>query len=199
MRRMGKVEKIGLAFLMTIVMTSCVTQTTYTRSSETTITPLQPAARKSKDLKEIDLTRIGHIAPKGRVQDKEFNQLEVVDQLLEHGAASIPFLIGKLEDETRIEGPVVDYWNQITVGDVALIILSDFSIDSKGKETIPEASWDRFLQRANQNMSAPELMDRAIAKHGRRGLKAKWQKIWTAWEEKIFWDDKERCFYVPLD
>jgi pseudouridine-5'-phosphate glycosidase len=47
---------------------------------------------------------MGHIAPKGRIQDTEYNQLPIVEQLTAHGKESIPFLISKLEDETKIEG-----------------------------------------------------------------------------------------------
>ena len=193
-------ETLGFAFLLTMAMTSCQMQTQITQTTERTVERLEPPARKSKTLKEIDLTKIGHIAPKGRVQDKEYNQLEVVDQLLEHGKQSIPFLIDKLEDETSIEGTVKDHWSVVTVGDVALMILSNFSIDSTGKETIPGGSWDNFLQRgSNRDMSAVELLSKALEKHGRRGLHAKWQRIWTTWEEHITWDDNERCFYVHRD
>lgn len=31
---------------------------------------------------------------------------------------------------------------------------------------------------------------------GRGGLKAKWQKIWTKYRDRVVWDDKERCFRV---
>ncbi len=63
---------------------------------------------------------MGRIAPKSRVQDRDYNQLPVVEQLIAHGKESIPFLISKLDDETKIVGHVIDYWNQVYVGDVAL-------------------------------------------------------------------------------
>jgi hypothetical protein len=70
-----------------------------------------PAASATpiRALSEIDLTKIGHVAPKGRVQDKEYNQLEVIEQLLAHGKESIPFLITRLDDQRVINGPVFDF------------------------------------------------------------------------------------------
>src|SRR5687768_2781540 len=80
-----------------------------------------------KPLTEIDLTTIEHIAPKGRAQDdilqnKEFNKLSIGDDLIAHGKDSIPFLISKLEDETELNRQVINYWYEVYVGDIALII-----------------------------------------------------------------------------
>jgi hypothetical protein len=88
-------------------------------------------------LSEIDLTNIGPIAPKGRVQDTEYNHLPVVENLIAHGNEAIPFLIAKLDDETKIRGHVFDYWSDVRVGDVAFIILTDFFTDPTWQKTTP--------------------------------------------------------------
>jgi hypothetical protein len=64
----------------------------------------------------VDLSRIGHVAPKGRVQDKQYNPTDpVIDALIEAGPASIPFLVQKLEDDTEIEHSVFDFWPRVHV------------------------------------------------------------------------------------
>src|SRR5687767_7969541 len=85
-----------------------------------------------KDLNKIDLTRIRHVAPQGRVQDEgvlqdeDFNALPIVRDLLAHGKDSIPFLIDKLGDETEMDRSVISFWYRVYVGDIALVILSGF-------------------------------------------------------------------------
>src|SRR3990172_9386152 len=70
-----------------------------------------------------DLGQIGHVAPKCRVQDREYNpRLPVVTSLIKAGPAAIPFLVSRLEDDTEIKGHVFDYWPRVAVGDVALVL-----------------------------------------------------------------------------
>src|SRR5688500_7495724 len=97
---------------------------------------------------DISLASIGSIAPKGRVQDGEYNDLAVVKRLIQQGKEAIPYLISKLDDETRIEGHVMDYWSEVRVADVALIILTDFFTDSSWQNTtVPGVGWDELLER----------------------------------------------------
>jgi hypothetical protein len=147
-------------------------------------------------LSQIDLSQIGHLAPKGRVQDKDYNQLPVIEQLLSHGKDSIPFLISKLEDETKIEGHTIDYWNQVYVGDVALIILSNFFLDSKWRRsTIEGMEWDEFLERGNdKNITGEQLLRNYVERHGRKRIKERWQDLWQKYQPRIFWDEQERAF-----
>jgi hypothetical protein len=149
-------------------------------------------------LSEIDLTRIGHIAPKGRVQDAEYNQLPIVEQLIAHGKESIPFLISKLEDETKIEAHVLDFWYQVSVGDVALVILSDFFLDKNGKKsTIAGMHWNEFLARGNNNnFTGEQVLRNYIERYGRRKIKERWQNVWQQYQDRIFWNQQERAFKV---
>jgi hypothetical protein len=152
-----------------------------------------------KPLSEIDLTKIGHQAPKGRVQDKDYNPSSpVIDDLISHGKDSIPFLIGKLDDRTLIHYSVEDYWPEMSVGDVAFIILEDFSLDSTWtKETIPGTGWDEFFEsKYDGKMTGSDYYYAQIRKHSRGWVKTKWEKIWATYKDRIIWDEKERCFRV---
>jgi len=155
-----------------------------------------PTERPRKPVSEIDISKIGQITPKGRVQDKEYSQLEVIDQLIANGKDSIPFLISKLEDGTIIQHHVIDYWpGPITVGDVAFVILSDFTTDHTWtKTTIPEPMRTVFLGKYDPNLPGVERLTRFVQKHGRKPIRRKWEEIWSKYKDQIVWDEQERCF-----
>jgi len=56
-----------------------------------------------KSVNRSKLSKIGGVTPKGRVQDRDYNNLPVVENLIAHGREAIPFLIAKLDDETEIQ------------------------------------------------------------------------------------------------
>ncbi len=146
---------------------------------------------------EIDLSKIGRITPKGRVQDKDYNQLKVVDELIASGKESIPFLISKLDDKTKINGHVKDFWGEIHIGDVAFIILTNFFTTSDWqKTTIEGVGWNEFLGCTNPDIPAQNCFIDYVEKNGRKTIKSRWQKIWEENKEKIYWDEAERCFKV---
>jgi hypothetical protein len=149
-----------------------------------------------RPLSEIDLSQIDHVAPKGRVQDKDYNNLVIIDGLLTNGNDAIPFLISKLEDETEIDHHVFDYWpGPVRVGDVAFVILMDFTTDSSWmRSTIPGADRDSILGKYDPNLPGVERLTRAVEKHGRKPIRKKWEKIWAEHKEQIIWDERERCF-----
>jgi hypothetical protein len=146
----------------------------------------------------VDLSKIGHIAPKGRVQDKEYNpHLPVVDALIEAGTDAIPFLVSKLEDETEVEGHVMDYWPSLRVGDVALVILTDFFTRPDWKHsTIPGFTLDEILERRTEDIAAWAVLDEYIKKHGRDGLRRKVEKLLEPYDWQLAWDAQQQC-YVP--
>lgn len=149
-------------------------------------------------LADINLAAIGSIAPKGRVQDHEYNDLPVVETLIQHRKEVIPYLISKLGDETKIDGHVIDYWSEVRVGDVALIILTNFFTDGSFQNTtIPDVSWDVFLERgANKDLTGERVLRNYISKHGRKAIKERWQALWREYRDRLFWDENERCFRV---
>ena len=147
----------------------------------------------------VDLSQIGHVTPKGRVQDKEYNRLPVVDALIEAGPAAIPFLLRQLEDETVIEPHVFDYWPTVRVGDVALVILTHLFMTPDWKDsTIPGLGWDELLERPNADMPGWAVLEQFLARQGRRGLRQKLEGILKPYDGKLAWDSTERCF-KPVD
>ncbi|MDX2044315.1 MAG: hypothetical protein SF097_24110 [Acidobacteriota bacterium] len=152
-------------------------------------------AQPTVNQRPIDLRQIQNIAGKGRVQDKDYNQIEMVDRLIALQTQAIPRLIEKLDDETVIPHHVMDYWAKVTVGDLALIILTDFFTDASWtRTTLPNVSWDKMLNRKNKSDSAEAVLRQYVRQHGRKTIKEKWGKIWKANRERLFWDTKEKCF-----
>ena len=104
---------IVLIFLILFVFSCGSTSQTSTHQIVEIASKTKKPKKRSKEdiirLSKIDLSKIGHIAPKGRVQDKDYNQLKVVDDLIDNGKNSIPFLINKTDDKTKIDDHVMDY------------------------------------------------------------------------------------------
>ena len=163
-----------------------------------TLVPLLARQETAAPLSDINLATIGAIASKGRVQDQDYNDLAIVKTLIAHPNDSVPYLISKLEDETKIEGHVIDHWYEVRVGDVALLMLTDFFTDSSWQNTtIPGVGWDEFLERgSNRELTSEQVLRNYVSKHGRNEIKNRWQKIWQENSTRLFWDEKERCFRV---
>ena len=144
---------------------------------------------------DIDLRQIGDVAPKGRVQDKEYNpRLVVVDRLIAAGPAAIPFLVSKLEDETTITRPVFDFWGKVHVGDVAFVILRDFFVESDWKtSTVPALDWGLLEGRDDETASATVFKE-FVAKHGQRGRREKVERVLRPYGGRFVWDAHGRCF-----
>jgi hypothetical protein len=187
-------NKVTLLIITILLLSGCTTS----EIQKAEILPTQPHVLPKKDLSQIDLSKLERIAPKGRVQDKEYNQLPIIDDLIANGKDSIPFLIGKLDDETKINRHVLDYWYEVSIGDLALAILTDFFTDASWKNTtISGLGWDKFLERGDDKDSTGEaILRKYIKKHGRKKIKERWQKIWEQNKENIYWDESDRCFNV---
>ena len=151
---------------------------------------------RARQIAAIDLAKIGHIQSKGRVQDEQYNRLEVVERLIAGGKESIPFLISQLESEKRVQGQVIDFWSKVTVGDLAFIILLDFFLDPTWSgSTISGLTWEEFLEvKKDSGQDAQQQLRSYISKHGRRQIKARWQRVWEENQERLYWDEKDRCF-----
>jgi hypothetical protein len=141
----------------------------------------------------VDLSKIGYLKSKGRVQDQNH---PVVKTLIKAGPSAIPFLVSKIEDQTLIQTQLMDYWPLMQVGDVALIILTDFFTTSDWTHTsIPGFSWDEILERKNKSTAAAwDLLHNFIAKHGRSGLRRRVEELLKPYHGDFYWDHKERCF-----
>jgi hypothetical protein len=153
------------------------------------------AVRSPTDM-HVDLRAVGHIEPKGRVQDKDYNpNLAVVDQLVAAGPSAIPFLVSKLEDTAKVKGHVMDYWDDVRVGTVALVVLCDLLLMSDWKTpSVPGFTWDSVLRRGSSDAPSSELFDTFVSKHGRRGLRRRVEELLAPYGGQFTWDEKERCF-----
>jgi hypothetical protein len=151
-----------------------------------------------KPLSELDLTKICNLGAKGRAQDLDYNNLDVINDLVANGKGSIPFLVSKLDDPTLMPCHVLDYWPQMAVGDVAFIVLTDFSTDiTWEKATIPGVAWDEFFEaKKDRKLRTSDYYYQQVQQHGRPWVKAKWANIWNMYKDRIIWDDKERAFRV---
>lgn len=187
-----------IACASTFVISLSLLATACGKSMAPSYSPSPTTANNKRPLSELDLSRIGQIAPKGRVQDKNYNNLAEIEKLIANGKDSIPFLIGKLEDESVIKHHVMDYWPQpVTVGDVAYVILMDFTTDSSWtKNTIPGADRDSLLGKYDPDLPGVERLARFVEKHGRKPVRQKWEMLWAAHKDQIVWDERERCFKV---
>jgi len=145
-------------------------------------------------LSKIDLTKITRFAPKGRVQNQNLIKVQLVDDLIKAGKPAVPWLIEQLEDETVIEQHVMDYWYNVSVGDVSLILLFNLFQGRDGKPTINGFGWDEFLERANENQTGEQVLRVYIEKNGRSKIKERWQQMWDQNKDSIFWDKETKSF-----
>jgi hypothetical protein len=183
----------ALVILWVVISISCAKTAVQTDRG----TGLSTAA-SLRPLANIDLVDAGYILPDGRVQDRPRKEGRIVDELIAHGKEAIPFLIDNLEDERTIQDPnSIDYIDPITVGDVALLMLSDFSTDSNGKKTIPGSAWsDLFGRPPDPDVSVRSYLDQQVSLYGRSLARTKWLMIWENYKDRIVWDNKERCFKI---
>lgn len=192
---MGRVSNL-LPIIGLLLPTGC------SRAPSAKVTERSPVKQESSasvvPVSDINLASISSIAPKGRVQDGDYNELAAVTSLIQKGKEAIPYLISKLDDETKIQGHVIDYWSEVRVADVGLIILTDFFTDSSLQNTtLPGVGWNEFLERgSNGNLTGEQVLRNYISKHGRKAIKDRWQALWLEYRGRLFWDENDRCFRV---
>ncbi len=148
----------------------------------------------------FDLSKIGLVVDgrqmcedKGRLQDYPS---KVMNEIIAAGPKAIPVLTDMVTD-TRVaktNEPIICYWPEMTIGDLAFCTLNDLFTDSSGsKTTMPGAGWNEILGPANDRPAWQQLHD-YVRKNGRKSLQIKWQKLWSRYKGQFFWDAKERCF-----
>ena len=158
------------------------------------ITALMVGAPEQPRRDLVDLTRIGPLRAKGRIQDEH---QPVVDTLITAGVSAVPFLVSKLEDRTRIPGrePVLAFWPRVEVRHVALLVLCDLFTRADGStSTVAGLDWDEVLERRDRGAAAWELYDGFVSKHGRAGIRLKVEQLLAPYKDRIVWDAAERCF-----
>lgn len=130
---------------------------------------------------------------KGRFQDKEYCDSRFIDQIVAAGKEAIPALISQLTDNRRTSEPVWDFWQYTTAGDVAFFILTDLFTDSDWK-TRTAPGLKAFELRCRQTEAAETCWRRFLQTHPRTLIQRQWLAEWRANEERIYWDEKARCF-----
>jgi hypothetical protein len=146
-----------------------------------------------------DLMRIEYVPPKARVQDN-VSQIKppVIEELLAMGNESIPFLINRLSSERSYREPPLDYYQSLTEGGMAYIILNDFFTSADGKRTtVPSLCWNVLLEKSKHpNTPAWELLDIYHQTHSREELRHKWNEMWQRNGKQIVWDKSQHFFRV---
>jgi hypothetical protein len=134
---------------------------------------------------QFDLSKIGMVMDnrqicedKGGLQDYPS---KVMDQVIAAGPKSVPILIAMLSDEriAPTQEPIICFWQDMTIGDIAFCVLSDLFLNADWTETTISLGGDQ--------------LNWFIVKHGRKALQGKWQALGD-YKDQIFWDATERCF-----
>ncbi len=113
-----------------------------------------------------------------------------MDQIVADGKSAIPVLISQIADSRWIAEPVYDFWPRIHAGELAYLILEDLFVDDTWKKsTMPPLF-------AEQRCNEPGWVCWARFKrpHSLKDLQSHWMEFWKANKERIYWDDKARCF-----
>ena len=147
-----------------------------------------------------DLMDIKHISPKGRVQDKEYNPTSpVIDELINNGKSSIPFLIERLKSKKAYGPGVLDLWPYVEERHVALSILTDFFLDSSWKKsTAPEMCFNSLIsvQKKYPDLAIWTIFYDHFSPTDWNQLINKWKVFWKNNKENIYWDSKDRFFRI---
>jgi hypothetical protein len=138
-----------------------------------------------------ELTAHGSCRAKGRFQDKEYCDSQVVDQILALGKDAIPFLISELTDDRKTKHPVYDLWSYTAAGDIANSFLFDlFTAPDWKISSMPELE---PLYMECQRPGEP-CWRKFLHKNGRKFVQDQWRAAWQANKDRIYWDDTVRCF-----
>ncbi len=135
----------------------------------------------------------GMCRAKGRLQDKEYCSSKMMDKILAQGKDAIPILISQLTGTRPTKQPIYDYWSLTTSGDVAYFILTDLFTDSDWK-TFNMPGLEALNQHCTEN--AENCWRDLLEKHSRKFVQDQWLAAWNANKDRVYWNDKARCFRV---
>jgi hypothetical protein len=152
----------------------------------------QSSLKKPKAYALLDFDEQGGTCrAKGRLQDLGYCDSNLMNQIVADGKDAIPVLISQLRDTRPTKKPIYDYWSPTTAGDIAFFILHDLFTDADWKSfTMPglELPFD------NCGSYAEDCWQKFLKKHGRKFVQDQWLAAWKKNKERIYWDDKSRCF-----
>ena len=141
------------------------------------------------------MTAPGSCRAKGRFQDKEYCDSQVVNQILALGKDAIPFLISELTDDRKTKHPIYDLWTYTAAGDIANSFLFDlFTAPDWTVSPMPE------LESLHMECSHPgePCWRKFLHKNGRKFVQEQWRAAWEANKDRIYWDESARCFRLML-
>jgi hypothetical protein len=131
---------------------------------------------------------------KGRLQDRDYCASHTIDRIIADGKDAIPVLISNLTGTRRTKEPIYDYWALTTSGDVAYFILNDLFTDS---------DWKTFNMPGLEALADKECHSYAedcwrtfLKKRGRKFVQDQWHAVWEKNKDRVYWDEKARCFRV---
>jgi hypothetical protein len=133
----------------------------------------------------------GTCRAKGRLQDKEYCDSRMVDQVVAQGKAAIPILISQITDSRETPRPIYDFWDYTNAGDVATFLLNDLFTDS---------DWKTFnmpgLEGLREKCDGPSWVcwHTFVKKHGRTFIQKQWLAAWSANKDRVYWSAEARCF-----
>lgn len=131
---------------------------------------------------------------KGRFQDRDYCQSDVMDRILGDGKKAIPILIEQITDERQMQEPALAFWPPLRAGELAILIVDDLFLDDGWeRRTIPDLLPEA---RCKEGVPASECWARFRAKHSLTEIQTRWRRFWKANEGRVFWDDGARCFRV---
>jgi hypothetical protein len=177
--------RAGVAFSLVFVLFFVIT---------TVPANCQKAAQKPDKFPLWNFDEVNHSCrAKGRLQDKDYCESKMMDQILAQGKNAIPILISQLTDTRKSKEPIFDFWGPMTVGDVAYSVLMDLFLDSDWKtRTMPGLKQIDY----DCGASAEQCYQQLLEKHGRKFIQNQWLAAWNANKDRIYWDEKDRCFRV---
>jgi hypothetical protein len=173
------------AITLTVLVATLVTLAT-----PRVATQVSGQAPKTFELWKFDEAE-GMCRAKGRLQDKEYCDSRMVDQVVAQRKAAIPILISQITDTRETSRPIYDFWDYTTAGDVATFLLNDLFTDS---------DWKTFnmpgLEGLRDKCDSPSWVcwHRFVKKHGRTFIQKQWLAAWNANQDRIYWSTEARCF-----
>ncbi len=179
MRKISPIHCAGLPLLVFFLLSLCC-------SSETRAQTGPSPARDIQLWRFDELTAPGSCRAKGRFQDKEYCDSQVVNQILALGKDAIPFLT---------KHPIYDLWTYTAAGDIANSFLFDlFTAPDWTASPMPE------LESLHMECTHPgeSCWRKFLHKNGRKFVQEQWRAAWEANKDRIYWDESARCFRLML-
>jgi len=128
---------------------------------------------------------------KGRVQDKGYCDSKIMDRIIAQGKDAVPVLISQITDTRELKEPAFDFWNRMTVGDLANAILENLFTDSDWK-TFNMPGLELITPKCED--SAENCWQMLLKNHGREFVQDQWLAAWNKNKDRIYWDTEARCF-----